>query len=322
MDVFTHIALFLSSAAVIWFFAGTLINAVNRVAMRFHKSGFGVAFVLLGFLTSISEISVAVNSTINKVPQVSIGNLVGASFVLLALIIPILAIAGNGIKLRRTISPTALKLSLVAIILPALFVIDGNITRGEGILAVLVYITVLFALRGHKSSLEEVRAIQHNLAKNNDTIWDSIKILIGAIFIFIAGHFLVEEAVYFSNILSVPSSLIGLILLSVGTNVPELVIAFRSILSKHKDIAFGDYIGSAVTNTPIFGILALVSGKFAVEASEFIATTILMLVAMLFFYFFAKSRDTITRKEGLTLLVFYVAFLVVQTSNLIRFSTD
>ncbi len=155
-----------------------------------------------------------------------------------------------------------------------------------------------------------------------NTLWDAVKILAGAAFIFIAGHYLVEQAVFFADTLSVPRSLIGLILLSIGTNVPELAIAARSILKRHKEVAFGDYLGSTITNVPIFALLPLVNGAFVVEPSEFMTTALLMVAGLGFFYVFAGSKDNISRKEGLVLLGFYCIFLVLQFVNLARFATD
>src|SRR3989338_7470207 len=144
MITVVHISIFLFSSAVVWFFAGILIESVDRVARRFHKTGFSVAFFVLGFLTSISEISVALNAGIGGVPQVSVGNLVGASFVIPLLIIPFLAIAGKGIELKKLISGRNLLLVFAVIALPSLLVVDGDVTRTEGVLALLVFTTLVY----------------------------------------------------------------------------------------------------------------------------------------------------------------------------------
>lgn len=323
MEGLVHVVVFLFASTVIWFFAGTLIEAIERVARHFNKSGFTVAFFVLGLLTSISEISVATNATLEGVPGVSVGNLIGASLVILLFLIPFLAVISKGLQLRHILSPLNLQLALVAILIPVLFVVDGNVHRREGLLSLLVYITLLIAIRGQKDSLKEVKDIEEGLLeRRKGTAGDILKILLGGTFIFVAGHFLVEQAVYFAGVLSVPGSLIGLILLSLGTNVPELVIAARSVFKKRKDIAFGDYVGSAAANTAIFGVLALSNGRFTVEASEFIFTGILMAAGLILFYLFARSKRELSRKEGLVLLGFYLTFLGVQIYNVIRFSGE
>jgi len=112
---FEHIILFLTSIGIVWFFSGLIVDAIDRMAARFHKSSFTVAFFVLGFLTSISEFSVMVNSTLAGAPQISAGNLSGASFIILLFIIPLLAIIGNGIQVKNTLPKKHLALVLAVI---------------------------------------------------------------------------------------------------------------------------------------------------------------------------------------------------------------
>ena len=313
MEILIHGLFFLLSLGVVWFFAGILIDAIDRFAKRFNQNGFTVAFFVLGFLTSISEISVAVNATWEGRPQISAGNLIGASFVILLLIIPFLAVFGNGISLKNTISRKNLGLALFIVLLPAFFVLDGSVSRPEGLMILLFYLVLVYSLHRSGSVLKTLEQLDESISsKKRATFWDGLKILAGAGFIFAAGHVLVNEAAYFSKLFGVPGSLIGLILLSIGTNVPELVIAIRSIYKKHKDIAFGDYLGSAVANTPIFGLLALFNGRFAVEPNEFLPAFFLMFLGLLLFYFFAGSKNTISRSEGWVLFLVYATFLATQ----------
>lgn len=325
MAIFVHLLLFLVSAAIIWFFAGMLVESVNRVAHRFYLSGFTVAFFVLGFLTSISEISVMVNSTIDKAPQVSTGNLIGASFVILLCIVPLLAMAGNGIRLTNTLHKSSLALALAVVLLPVLLVLDGNVTRSEGLVCLLLYCLLVYRIRRQTSVTvpQVVKAVETNLLhKHVVTIIDTGKILLGASFIFIAGNLLVDESIYFSNILSIPSSIVGLLVLSIGTNIPEIVIAVRSLLKRHTDIAFGDYLGSTVANTLIFSFLPWLNGNFMVESTEFLFTAVLMVVGFIGFYIAAQSKNAISRVEGMGLMATYILFVIVQSITFIKFATD
>lgn len=324
MALFEHLLLFLLSAGIIWFFAGLLIESINSVAKRFNQSGFTMAFFVLGFLTSISEISVMVNSSINGTPQVSAGNLVGASIVILLFIVPLLAIVGNGIRLNNTLHHKNLAIALFAAGLPALLLLDGSLNVREGVICLMLYITLLYGIRKqHETMPKIIEAVEGSLvAKSQASAMDAAKITIGALFIFGAGHILVKEAVFFANILSVPSSIIGLLVLSIGTNIPELVIAVRSIIKKHTEIAFGDYLGSAVTNTVIFGFLPVLNGSFTVESSEFVITAVLTTIGFTGFYIASKSRNKISKQEGYWLLSVYGLFLLIQLINFLRFAQD
>lgn len=321
MDTLVHLLIFVVSVGIVWFFADVLIDAVSRISRRYCKSGFLTAFFVLGFLTSISEFSVAANSALAGVPGVSAGNLIGASFVILLLIVPLLAVAGKGLRLNEAVSKGTLAIILVAIVLPALLVLDGNVTRTEGLLALLAYGTVAYALYRKRAPIRSCEPGEEGvLERVKLTVTDGVRIVFGGVVIFIAAHFLVEQAVYFAAALSIPNSLVGLVMLSLGTNVPEIVIALRSIFRGRADIAFGDYLGSAAMNTLIFGGLVITSGAFVVEASEFIMTAVLFAAGLILLFIFASSRLTISRKEACLLLLFYGAFLVLQIWNIVRFA--
>lgn len=327
MSALPHILLFGLSAAVIWGLSGILVSATDRVAKRYHRPGFGVAFFVLGILTSISEISVAVNASIEGVPQISAGNLIGGSMVIFLLIIPLLATLGNGIKIGTILSTRNMVLVLAYILLPSLLILDHAVSRKEGLLMIIMYVALLYGMEKCKpaeqaagDAMQEVKS--HLLRRRKATALDIVKISIAALVIFAAGKILVDEALFFSRSLSVPPSLIGLVLLSIGTNVPELTVALRCIIRKKTDIAFGDYLGSAAANTLIMGFLPLLNGPFRVERSEFIATFILLCAGLALFFVFSRSRHDLSRKEGGVLLGIYGAFMVLQILSATRFALN
>jgi cation:H+ antiporter len=68
---------------------------------------------------------------------------------------------------------------------------------------------------------------------------------------------------------SVSPFLIGLVLLALGTDLPEIANSIASSLSGHGDINVGDSIGSAVTqSTLVLAILPLVGGAIALERRD------------------------------------------------------
>lgn len=322
VSFFLHSGLFLLSVLIIWTMSGLLIEATENVAKRYNKPGFAVAFFVLGFLTSISEMSVAFNATIKGIPQVSAGNLVGASLVIFLFIIPLLAILNKKISLDHALRKSNLAFALMLVCLPGVLAIDGVITRWDGLLLLALYITLIYRLRKkhtlEKTIKETVRDVEKELTnKRHATLIDALHILVGALLIFFAGNILVDEAVYFTGLFNVPPSVVGLLLLSIGTNVPELIIALQAAIGKRSDIAFGDYLGSAVANVPIFGFLSLANGTFGLVSGEFILSTIVMIPGLVLFFMFGKSRNDISAREGITLIGLYAMFLVTQLAYVI-----
>lgn len=324
MNILTHVLIFLIASGVVWFFTGILIDSVDHVAKRFHRTGFTVAFFVLGFMTSISEISIMINATLTGNPQVSAGNLVGASFVILLFLVPLLAVAGKGIKFSRSIPSNTLLLALVVVLAPVLLLIDGQLRVREGLLLLMLYIVLGYMIRrGQVKSVDVVEEVGEDLLhKTKASRQDLFKIIIGGVLIFLAGHYLIQETIYFSKVLSVPSSMIGLLILSIGTNIPEIVIAIRAIGKKHADIALGDYLGSSVANTFIFGVLAILNIGFVVERTEFVYTAVLMSIGLAALYFFAQTKNFLSKKEGLGLLAIYAIFILIQVIGFVRFASN
>ncbi len=325
MPIFGHAIVFFLSASVIWLLSGILIDATDAVAKRYNKSGFAVAFFVLGFLTSIGEIAVAVNATIEGVPQVSAGNLLGASLVILLLIIPILAILGGGIPMTKTLLPSNVALLLFIVLLPSLLALDGNVTVTEGFVMLLLFASLLFRIQkkrpAEETAAEALQSTERELLHTKHaTLFDGAKIAGGAILIFLAGGILVRESVYFSALLGIPYSFVGLLFLSIGTNVPEIVIAVRCVLGRHKDIAFGDYMGSAAANTLLFGLLPLTNGAFTIEISEMAVTFSVFAVGLSLFFLFSRTKEILSRREGVVLFSLYLLFMVMQIFNAVRLS--
>src|SRR5690606_20882926 len=130
------------------------------------------------------EISVAINSHLLGVPSVSVGNLIGASFVLLLFIVPLLAVASGGVALRGAVSDRSLLFLLGLVALPAVLVLDGDVTAGEGAFVLLAYATMVFALyreRGRKAFAIEDAPVTGSLPG------DAARIALSAAAIFFAS---------------------------------------------------------------------------------------------------------------------------------------
>ena len=317
MTITSHALAFLLALSVIWILSGAMIGAVDRVAKRYHKPGFAVAFFVLGMLTSVGEIAVALNATIEHAPQVSSGNLVGASIVIFLLIIPALALFARTVTLDHTMTWGNLLLTLCVVALPPLIALDGEVMRTEGFLVLLLYVALIYRIHKKRpfeetvqDTIEDVR--EEMMHTRHGTLRDGVYITVGAILIFLAGNVLVDESIFFTNLAHVPSSMAGLLVLSIGTNIPELMIGVRAALSRHSDIAFGDYLGSAAANTLLFSILPLVNGPFSIDTGEFAISFLILSIGLTLFFLFARTKNQLSRGEGAVMLALYLCFVVFQ----------
>ncbi len=307
--------LYLFSFLAIWFGAGLIVSSLEDFSRKLNVSTFATSFFLLGILTSIPEGSVGISSIIDKDPEIFVGNLVGASLILFVFIIPVLAILGNGIKLAHQLDGKKLSLALFIIAAPTFLIADKRLTIYEGLLLISLYMILFFFIEKKKGILEKIR--DHIIDGKTHIAEDLLKILIGAVVVFLSSNMIVDKTMLFSNIFHISPFLISLLLLSVGTNLPELSLAIRSVTLGKKEVALGDYVGSAAANTLFFGVLTLINQQEIVLSNHFLPTFIFMLIGLSMFFYFTRSKNDISRIEGAILLLTYFTFVIVEIWGII-----
>src|SRR3989338_7653254 len=104
----SNISYFIFALMVLWLGSGLIVYSLDNIARRLEISAFAVSFFVLGFLTSLPEIAVGINAILDKTPEIFVGNLLGGQIIIFLLIIPMLAILGNGVILSHQLTASKL----------------------------------------------------------------------------------------------------------------------------------------------------------------------------------------------------------------------
>ncbi|TRO61887.1 hypothetical protein E2P64_00790 [Candidatus Bathyarchaeota archaeon] len=118
--------------------------------------------------------------------------------------------------------------------------------------------------------------------------------------------------------LQVHPFLVGLTLVSLGTDLPEIINAIVSSYLGHGDINVGDSLGSSITQiTLVLGLLAFVSKSFKVNRREVISTGSLLAIS-LFLFAWLSMDGYISRVDSLFMIALWVVsiFFIKVTANL------
>lgn len=305
-----HLFIYVISFVLIWIGSGLVVKSVERLSHALKVSSFAISFILLGFFTSISELSVGVNSLLRNDPEIFVGNLIGASIVIFMLLIPLLAILGNSIHITPEFRGLNLPASLIVVALPVILAMDGKIDKIDGYVSIAAFLFLLFQIENKKGVLNLPHHPPHKTG--HKTGKDILLTLVGVVIIFLASRLVVDQTLYFSDLLHISPFLISLLLISLGTNIPELSLVLRSIFMRNKQIAFGDYIGSAAMNTFLIGTLTLVYNKPVILSNSYLTSLFFMIVGLLGFYHFARTKNTLSRLEGFLLFFLYALFVLME----------
>lgn len=308
MPIIVSIGVYLLSFLGIWYGAGLIVSSVDRFSRRLRLSVFSVSFIVLGLLTSIPELAIGLTALSEDNPDIFVGNLLGGLPILFLFIIPMLAVFGGGINLRSHLDTKGLFFTLLVIAAPSLLLADRRVTAWEAVVFIAVYGLLVMGVGMRHGFFDAKKAKTLNLKAYSYR--DMGKVVVGIIIVFVTSHMIVDRTLFFSEFFSVSTFYMSLLLLSLGTNLPEFFIAIRSIILGKKAVAFGDYLGSAAANTLLFGGFTLLGGKEVRVVDNFSTLFIFIIAGLGLFFFFSRSKRFLSKREGLILLTMYVLFVL------------
>lgn len=142
-----------------------------------------------------------------------------------------------------------------------------------------------------------------------------IMIIIGFDLLIKGADFLVDGASEIAKRFHIPEIVIGLTIVAIGTSMPELVVSVTSALEGHSDLAIGNVVGSNIANMfLILGVCSIIRPLvFKKETRLFEIPFTIFATIILFFLCINGSGEqinTITREEGIILLVFCILFII------------
>jgi cation:H+ antiporter len=272
-------------------------------ALKIRLFAFGI---VLGLITTLPELSLGINATVDQAATLSVGNLLGGIIVMLGLI------AGLSLIFNRktntdgrlaSILPTAL-----IIFSPILFGIDGNYGVIDGLAMIGLYLFLIFYLYrlNHFSNHVHIQIINRN--KITKAILCAIA---GTIGVLVSSHWLIKITLDLLTYTQLSPLVIGLVVFSVGTNLPEISIAITSWRKKSSELSLSHLLGSSFTNILVLGILSILQPiVFDTTSAYWVVALFLGIILTLFTYFYYSNKK-MERSEGTVLLTSYIFFMTV-----------
>jgi len=179
--------------------------------------------------------------------------------------------------------------------------------------AILIAASVLFAVIMLRTAREKRK--KEVQAPPNFSLPISFTILAGGLLLMgAAAYFVVSEGEAIATKLFISPAIIGLLVVALGTTLPELIFSARAVREAHPSLALGDIMGTVIADaTLVLGITAAIS-PFSFNPRLVIVTGTFMLLAGFFSLGLLRSGKELTKPEGALLLVFYAIFIIVEFS--------
>ena len=295
--------LIIGIALVLWG-ADKFTDGASGIARKWHVSELVIGLTVVAMGTSLPELMVSLFSSLRGSSDMSVGNIVGSNIFNTLTIIGASALM-MPVVIQKGVLYRDIPLSFVFALLLFVLSYDGNITLLDAIFLLILfcgflYYTYYIGTHGQKTS-DEVR--------EDTSIWKLLfLLLIGIVCLVSGGQLLVNNAADLARLWGVRESVIGLTILAAGTSLPELATSMVAAKKGSAGLAMGNAIGSNVFNVAfVLGTCSairpmVVQDISMVDWAVFIFSNVLL-------WIFACSKRSLSKLEGLVLVLSYIAYL-------------
>lgn len=288
--------------------ADLFIDGISSTAINMKIAKIIISLTIVAFGTSAPELAISIQGMVNGSGSVVLANVIGSTIVNTMLIIGIAALI-KPIKVKHETVKRQLPLHLITVIIFAiLFLLGNGISRLDGIILFTTFLGFLVYI------LKFMKKKNSFFEKKEKPKWKIIPSIIFAIIglfaIFLGSDIAVEHCTNLAYKIGISEKLITMVVLVIGTSAPELAMAITSAKKKEFDIILGNIIGTNIFNIGfVLGLPVIIFGS--VSSIDFqLVDMVLMALAGIITYVFAKDDKIISKKEGLIMLAVFIEYYI------------
>ncbi|MCB4743660.1 MAG: calcium/sodium antiporter [Sulfurovum sp.] len=299
--------IFVTAMGILIWGADILIYQSEKIALRFNIPEFIIGATLIALGTSLPEMAASIAASAENKTDIAISNVIGSNIFNITLVLASVFLIARNISPSRDFFSKDSTWILMPVFTFILVILDDIISRFDAILLLLLmgsYVFFLFQDTRNmpKEDLEDVA--------KKPFVWVSTlsMLILGFILVIIGAHFTVESASDIAKSFGISEWVIGIILISLGTSLPELVVSVSAAIKGKVDMAIGNIIGSNMANiSVVLGSAALIK-PLPIKSLHYIFDITVMGIATLLLVFLVANK-LYTKSAGTILLIILGLFL-------------
>lgn len=304
-----------------------LLASIQRMVKIWKINPFGLAAIILALATSLPELVIAVVAGVKGEGGLVMGNILGSNIANISLVLGGAALIAGSLRATDVFLKREVMYGFLAGSFPLLLFMDRILSRMDGVILLGVYglynLTVLKRkkMQSANTGFETGSWWQRILMKITQpkTEQGIVHLVLAMGLVIISAEMVVRSAVSMANGLGFSKLVIGMLVVAIGTSLPELVFEMEAIKKREMGMAFGGLLGSIVANsTGILGSVALLAPLSLTDGltSYWVAS---MVYVLIFFSFWelVRTKHRLDRWEGGVLVLLYAVFMMVEVFKLI-----
>jgi len=291
----------------------SIVKAASGLAQRFGTSPFVTGLLLVAFGTSLPELAVNARAVWAGSQGLALGNAVGSNVVNFGLTLGAAALTAPLLVRWRALAPLLLCLVIATLAVMGLGY-DGVLTRIEGFGLLLGFVAVLaFTLARTRRENPELRDTIAAFATTSSHLWlNLLRFAIAIVVLYFGARWIVQSAPVIGVSFGMEPLLTGLIVVAIGTALPEVAAAIAAARRGQGDLVAGHVIGSS-----LFNLLVVLGGMAAFRSVPIPASFVQFelpaaLAFALVLYPMLRGDLRIAKGEGAILLLGFMAWLAFE----------
>ncbi len=292
-----------------------LVDCASSLAIRCNIPKMLIALTIVAFGTCAPEVAISFQSVSAGNGTIAFANVIGSCIVNTFLIIGLAAII-RPIRVKHATIKKELPILLiittgfVVLMLDSVFnpLTPNTFSRADGIILILLFLMfvsyIIQLLKKKDADTEKIEPKYKN-------VFLILFLLIGSILcISLSSDVIVNSATALAKKLNVSEKVITMIVVVIGTSLPEMFMTLTSARKKEFDMAIGNIIGTNIFNICIvLGLPITIYGDLVLENFNLTDIITVFLTSCLL-YIFARSEKEVSKKEGIVMLMVFLAYYI------------
>ena len=291
--------------------ADLFVDGISSTANNLKIPKIIISLSIVAFGTSAPELFISFKSLLSGNNDIVYANIVGSTIVNTLLVLGIASII-KPMRIKSETIKKQLPLHLAIILFFSILLLDrtfnntiNTITRND---ALILFTTFTYFL---------IYIIKFNKSQNKERIvekpkWNLPKSLIISILSLIAiaigSDIAVDNCVNIANYLHVSQKIITMIILVIGTSMPELIMAITAVKKGEFDIIIGDIIGTNIFNIGFVLTLPIIIFGGVYTTAFNLPDMFIMSLSGIMLYIFAKDDHKLDKLEGIIMLSIFIIY--------------
>ena len=300
----------------------SMVRGASDLAESYGVPPLVVGLTVVAFGTSAPELVVNIVGALQGQTALAFGNITGSNLANIGLVLGLAAVI-TPIALEGKIIRRELPLLLLATAVLFTMTLDHPLRGSVAILdrsdamvmlllfGIFIYITVVDFLRQEQGALVvNFGNLPH--ARHLERRSDWILIVAGIIALALGGQLTIDNGSDLATSMGVPPEIVGMLVVAIGTSLPELVTSVFAAMKGEADLCVGNVIGSNIFNAMFVLPISALIHPLEIPVGGGLDIFASLVLSVILIPIFIMGKTIMSRQIGVLFLLAYAGYMAVR----------